>query len=163
MGSLTIPTQPKRTIRFEKIPKKPLKNCSFAKVDSVIVIRGARGTLYTNCSVSRSAHYGASLWHFSTAIVECLDQLGVLTAEDKKEVDKRYDHLKKIDAARDLLRKVAEIKRGEEKYDGIKYRIDKKKVVAAWQMLDWSEQRDAEKYGYRPEGVVLKPEPRSDS
>jgi hypothetical protein len=151
-------------LRFEKIPKRALKNCSFAQVDSVILIRSAKGTLYTNCGLGRNAHYGSGLWGFTYAITECLDQLGMLSKEDKVEIDKYYDHLEKIEAANNLLRRAANLRKpdSDDKVDGISYRIDQKKVEKAWYFLDWYDQRNAQKHGYQPIGTTMKPEPKRD-
>ena len=162
MGSMSSPSKTANNLRFEKIPKKPLKSCSFAQSGSVILIRGAKGTLYTNCSLARHAHYGRGLWGFSYDITECLDQLGILTPEDRVTIDKFHTHCEKIDAAKELLRAAAKIAKGEDKIDGISRRVDQKKVKAAWDLLDYYDQKDVTKYGDAPKNAVMKPEPKRD-
>lgn len=162
MGSMSSPNKIVNSLRFEVLPKKPISNCSFAISNGTIVIRGARGTLYTNCSLARKVHYGKGIWSFSYDITECLDQLGILSSADRVQIDEFHARCEKTNAAKDLLRAIAISRNPTNKIPGIRHLINATTEKKAWDLLDWHDQDRMVKCGYQPRGLAspMKPKPK---
>lgn len=152
MGHMQSPSKTIEYLDFKPIPnRKPVKG-QIVTVGSTTVIKGERGALYTNKRPLNNQAYCAGNWDWSDEITECLDLLGILTPEDKAKhsawIHKCEARDKAVSAMGDAIRAL--------KVPALNTPKAQKAVMAMWDAMDWIGQANAKRYGYMPEGAILK-------
>lgn len=152
MGSMTSPSTAIDDMQFGPLPKKPTAG-RIVCVGTTILMVGENGALYTNVRVSGKVCC-AGRWDFSETLLEALDLMGLLKAEDKK---RHADYLALLKDRSDAVEALCDATRAAKNpASGVKA----KNLLAMWDKLDWIGQRNAERYHARPAGSILKPQPK---
>jgi hypothetical protein len=155
MGCMQSPVHNIERRNFKKLPEgKPLRG-RFVQFGKTILVEGEKGTLYTNASpLNRSAHC-AGYWDWSEELHECMEALGLLTTG---EILSHHRWLNRLKEQRDAIEQLGEAKRAKSN-GAVSVKVDRKKVLALWDSLDYAHQKKAQGYGYMPDGTQLKPVP----
>jgi hypothetical protein len=157
MGSMQSPLASIDNRVFRPIPNGKTIEGRIATVNGTTVILGKREALYTNRRPLNQSAHCAGRWEWSEEVTECLDLLGLLTAEEKTAhmewLKKRKDRSEAVSALGTAMRVVEEVP----EFSTAKNRAA---ILAMWDALDYWGQWDAKKYRYVPAGAVHKEEPK---
>jgi hypothetical protein len=159
MGVMQSPSKNVQRLRFNPIPNDRAITGKIAKINRTIVILTEKGTLFTNELPQKSVFCSGS-WSWSEDITTCLDLLGVLTPEDKKQ---HLDYIHRQDRYSDIAGALHAAKGGiddlvSEGLTSIKVILDTRKLIQLWNELPYYRQRQNLKN--MPKGAKFKPKPK---
>lgn len=152
MGRIQSSSKSVEALNFQSILDGKVIRGQMVTFGGTILIKSARGTLYTNCKPASSQGYCGGVWEWSDDMTKCLYALKLMTRRDKLKHSLWIEKcLARDKAVADLGNAMRVIH-----VPALNTKENRKTVMEMWDALDWQGQETAYRYGYMPEGAVMK-------